>query len=65
MKYINASSTFLQKAKDTGKIGRLNMKIYSESSFYIKEEYKSFLLHFLNKKKRILSFFRHCDLAMI
>ena len=64
MKYIKAGSTFLQKAKDTGKICRLNMKIYSESSLYIKEEYK-FLLHFLNKKKPILSFFTHCDLAMI
>ena len=39
MKYIKAGSTFLQKAKDTGKICRLNIKIYSESSLYIKEEY--------------------------
>ena len=36
--YIKAGSTFLQKANDAGKICRLNKKIYSESSLYIKEE---------------------------
>ena len=30
--YVKASSTFLQKAKDTCKILRMNIKIYSESS---------------------------------
>ena len=60
MKYIKAGSAFLQKAKNTA---RLNMKIYSESSLCIKEEYKYFLLHFLNKKKN--NFFPHYDLAMI
>ena len=55
--YIKAGSTFPQNAKDTGKICRLNIKIYSESSLHIKEEYKCFLLHFLNKKKHIFSLF--------
>ena len=63
--YIKAGSTFLQKAKDTGKICRLNIKISSESSLYIKEEYKCFLLHFLNEKKHIFSFYTYCDLVMI
>ena len=53
--YIKAGNTFLQNAKDTSKICRLNIKIYSESSLYIKEEYKCFLLHLLNNKKHILS----------
>ena len=34
--YIKAGTTFLQKAKGTGKICRLNRKIYSKSSLYIK-----------------------------
>ena len=56
MKYIKAGSTFLQKTKDTGKICRLNMKICSESSLYIKEEYKCFLLPFL---KLVFTIFYH------
>ena len=55
--YIRAGSTLLQNAKDACKICRLNMKNYSESSLYIKEEYKCFLLHFLNKKKHIFFLF--------
>ena len=65
MKYIKAGSAFLQKAKDTGKICRLNIKIYSESSLYIKKEYKCFLLHFLKRNKffPFLSVFTYCDLV--
>ena len=34
--YIKAGSTFPEKAKDIGKICRLNINIYPESSLYIK-----------------------------
>ena len=65
--YIKAGSTFLEKARDIGKICRLNIKIYPESSLYIKQEYKCLLLHFLNKKKHIFSLFSftYYDLVMI
>ena len=65
--YIRAGSTLLQNAKDACKICRLNMKNYSESSLYTKDEYKCSLLHFLSKKKHILLFFLqiYCDLVDI
>ena len=35
----------------------MKIEIYSECLQYIREEYKYFLPHFLNKKKYIFSFF--------
>ena len=44
--YIKAGSTFLQKAKNTGKICRLNLKIY-----YLK------YIHYTSEKNANASFF--------
>ena len=67
--YIKAGRHSHKKLKKQVKsVDRMNIKIYSESSLYIREEYKYLLLQFLNKKKHIFSFFffcAYCDLVIL
>ena len=55
--YIKAGRHSHKKLeKQVKSVDWMNIKIYSESSLYIREEYKYLLLQFLNKKKHIFFF---------